>query len=336
MPTKSATNPTSVKKKSAPKTKRSTETTKDRKPTSIEPAPKKKASGKTVVTAPPKAKANPKTSSKGTAKPGGAKKVAKKKGGKKNKKTKISLSPWIALALVVAAFLGPYIYYNLTGHIGSYFGTHVPSEVRNMKFVVDISHHNDGKILWDSLYVMIESNGKTTDDFQKADKIQKLQYVIMKASEGESMKDVCFDDFWTKSGRSGLKRGAYHFFRSSKDPTVQAQNFISAVGPLMDRDLPPILDIETIHKGCSMQTLNENALTWLRIVEDYYGRRPIVYTSDSFLRDNLSYEIKEKYPLWIARYNNAFPKHGDWMMWQFTDKATVKGFAGKVDLSVMR
>ena len=134
--------------------------------------------------------------------------------------------------------------------------------------------------------------------------------------------------------KAGIRKGAYHFFRSSKDPVQQAKLFIRTVGNIGQDDLPPVLDIETIHKGCSRETLNSRALTWLKEVEKHYGRKPVVYSSAYFIRDILSKEIKEHYPIWVAHYEKDTPMHEGWHIWQFSDKAVVYGIEGYVDLNI--
>ena len=149
------------------------------------------------------------------------------------------------------------------------------------------------------------------------------------------MTDPKFEEYWTEAGKREYARGAYHFFRTSKDPLSQASHYISHVR-LRHSDLPPVLDVETLHRGCSREELNRNVLLWLETVEKHYGRKPIVYTSDSFAQDILSHDITSRYPMWIARYNESPPRFGDWAYWQFTDKALLHGASGYVDLSVIR
>lgn len=132
------------------------------------------------------------------------------------------------------------------------------------------------------------------------------------------------------------KARSLSFFRSSKDGKIQAELFIKTVGDLRFKDLPPVLDIETIHRGGSMKKLNEEALKWLETIEGHYGKKPIVYTGSSFARDWLSKRITDNYPVWIAHYEKDRPDFDDWTFWQFTDKAVVKGVPGPVDLSVMK
>ena len=253
----------------------------------------------------------------------------KRKSGRK-KGRKIRLSP-LALAAILGAVLAAILipHWILGGDRTT--GARVPEGYT--RYVLDVSHFNR-EIVWDSLKVAVDRNGRTTKNIREAREIRPLERVIIKATEGESMRDERFAASWEAAGKAGIPRGAYHFFRSSKDPLVQARNFTSTV-TLAHGDLPPVLDIETMHLGCSREQLNSAALAWLQAVEAHYGRIPIVYTSDSFARDNLDETITGHYPLWIARYNSAPPRTENWTLWQFSDKAVVYGVRGFVDLSVM-
>ena len=197
---------------------------------------------------------------------------------------------------------------------------------------IDISHFQT-HVEWDSLMVLTDGSRRTMRSMSMAKDIRPVSYVFIKATEGSSMKDKHFRKHWKEAGKKDIRRGAYHFFRSSKDPREQAENFIKTVGELRYKDLPPVLDIETIHSGCSHKTLNDKALTWLKIIEKHYGRKPIVYSSASFIEDILCDEIKGNYPIWVAHYETDTPRYKDWDFWQFTDKAVVHGIDGYVDLN---
>ncbi len=201
---------------------------------------------------------------------------------------------------------------------------------------IDISHNNAGPILWDSLRVMVDRSGRTVRNIEQARKVYPVKFVFIKATEGVSMRDPHFKSNWTEAGKRDFQRGAYHFFRSSRDGAIQARHFIETVGPLRHADLPPVLDIETIHRGCTNKLLNERALQWLKEVGNHYGRKPIVYTSDSFARDILSDEIKKNYPIWIAHYDTPLPYFMGWTYWQFTDRAWVYGMPEPVDMSIRK
>ena len=259
-------------------------------------------------------------------------KKGKKKPARRKKIRKWKVSPWLVaggLLLLAAGILYPYV---RSGRFAS-TGARIPPGAK--QFCVDLSHHND-RIVWDSLKVVVDRSGRTTKDLLHAKGIYPVSTVVLKATEGERMEDKRFAEYWEEAGKREYTRGAYHFFRSSKDPEKQAARYIASVR-LRHKDLPPVLDIETLHAGCSKEELNRKALVWLQAVEKHYGRKPIVYTSDSFARDILSPAITANYPMWIARYNQKEPRFTGWTLWQFTDQAVLYGAnGGYVDLSVIK
>ena len=260
---------------------------------------------------------------------------AKRPRRKKRKPKKVNIGVWTAVGIAASVILALAVMFISQGGGGGHeTGAKVPPG--DWRYGIDISHHNAGDIVWDSLYVLTDKRGKTIRDHHLAKDIRPVSFVFIKATEGVSMVDKDFKRNWQDAGRSGLRRGAYRFFRSSKDGEAQARLFIKTVGDLRFKDLPPVLDIETIHRGGSMKKLNEEALKWLETIEGHYGKKPIVYTGSSFARDWLSKRITDNYPVWIAHYEKDRPDFDGWIFWQFTDKAVVKGVPGPVDLSVMK
>ena len=255
---------------------------------------------------------------------------------RRKRKRKVKVPAWVAVA-AAALLLALAVGLPLLRHAGpaGEAGAALPP-IPFAELGIDVSHNNEGPILWDSLRVMVDRSGRTVKDLEKARKVYPVKFVFIKATEGVSMRDPKFKTYWAEAGKRDIQRGAYHFFRTSRDGAAQARKIIAADGQLRHGDLPPVLDLETIHRGCTYKLLNERALQWLREVEKHYGRKPIVYTSDSFARDILCDEIKEGYPIWIAHYGVDSPVHQGWTYWQFTDRALVYGLPEPVDLSIRR
>lgn len=251
---------------------------------------------------------------------------------KQKRAKKISVNSWCmagVLLLLLALICIPY----LKDKDSSDKGSRIPMGA--YAYGIDISHYQS-EIVWDSLMVLTDRNGRTIRSVTKAMEIKPVSFVFIKASEGISLKDKHFDKHWEHAGNSGIRRGAYHFFRSSKDPVLQANNYISTTGTLAYNDLPPVLDIETIHPGCSKEELNRKALIWLRTVEKHYGRKPVVYSSAHFIRDNLSKEITDNYRIWVAHYEESGPDYNEWDIWQCTDRGVIYGIKGHTDINVCR
>lgn len=209
-------------------------------------------------------------------------------------------------------------------------GTELPKG--EWSYGVDISHHQP-IVSWSNIKIYVDKDNKTVWRKKNSVKTLPVDYVIMKASEGETFKDWRFKKRWRKAQASGYKRGAYHFFRPNKEASVQAQNFIEQVGSIGQEDFPPILDVEQTD-GLPVEVVNKRALEWLQAMEKHYGRKPIVYANPHYLKNILSPQITQNYPIWVANYEVSRPSYKRWHMWQFTDRALVKG-VGCVDLNVM-
>ena len=70
-----------------------------------------------------------------------------------------------------------------------------------------------------------------------------IDYVFVRATMGESNKDIRFKQNWEGVRSINKIRGAYHYFRPNENSIKQAENFIKTVR-LTPGDLPPVLDIE--------------------------------------------------------------------------------------------
>lgn len=169
----------------------------------------------------------------------------------------------------------------------------------------------------------------------KAMKVKNIQlgFAFIKATEGIGNTDPWFNRNWKRAKDNGVVRGAYHFFISSKDGKMQAENFIDKV-ELKPGDFPPVLDIEQLN-GTSSAEIKKEAKEWLETVENYYNVKPIIYTNVDFYNRNLGGDF-DKYPLWIAHYYQPEqPRIGrGWVFWQHSDEGRVNGIVSKVDFNV--
>lgn len=188
-------------------------------------------------------------------------------------------------------------------------------------FGIDISHYQRREdIKWDSLSI--------------GNRSIPIEFVVLRATMGNRNTDKNFDHFWEKAREHHLIRGAYHFYRADEDPVVQANNYLANV-KLEEGDLLPILDIERIPKKKTREEFVSDLKVWLKIVEEAYGEKPILYTYYHYYRDNLKGDFDD-YPLWLANYNDVpAPSPGDdWDFWQFTENGIVYGINSKVDVDI--
>ncbi|MFP5288949.1 MAG: glycoside hydrolase family 25 protein [Thermoanaerobaculia bacterium] len=162
-----------------------------------------------------------------------------------------------------------------------------------------------------------------------------MSFAFAKATEGITYTDPQFAANWAGIRAAGLLRGAYHFFEANDDATAQAQHFLAMV-QLAAGDLPPVLDVETT-AGVSTEQIWSGVSTWLQVVEQATGRRPILYTAPGFWNAHQPDLALTRYPLWLADYA-AQPVLPDgwtsWLFWQHSQTGSVAGVTGAVDLDL--
>jgi lysozyme len=184
---------------------------------------------------------------------------------------------------------------------------------------VDVSNHQ-GDIDWPTL--------ARTD----------IAFAYIKATEGGDFRDRRFKANWEGARGAGLLRGAYHFFTQCRTGAEQARNFMAGV-PREAGALPPAVDLEHMGpctSGRQVTDLVGEVTTFLAMLQDHYGRRPILYTDVVFdgiyLWGHFAGET-----FWTRSI--AFPpqfRTDRWRIWQYHDCGRRAGIDGPVDLNAFR
>ena len=201
------------------------------------------------------------------------------------------------------------------------------SDIRNFQVLqkhqgkaigLDLSEYQ-GKIDWNSV--------------ENIDIEYPIEFVFIRATAGKDREDDQFEENWLGAKSRGIIRGAYHYYRPNENSLEQAKLFIKTV-KLKKGDLPPVLDIEKLPKGQSLDSLKIGLRRWLNAVEAHYKVKPIIYTGEKYYDDFLKKDFSD-YLFWIANYNFYREKiEEDWLFWQFTEKASVSGIRGNVDVNI--
>jgi len=176
---------------------------------------------------------------------------------------------------------------------------------------IDVSHHN-GPIDWEVLH----------------EHHPEIEFVYIRATVGLN-KDSKYEEYVNGVKQVGIKTGAYHYYWANRNSTVQFNNFKSRVKK-GDHNLIPVLDIEKPSKY-GPTNLRRGLSNWLKLAEEEYGVKPMIYTNLSFYNEYLRGYFNE-YPKWIAAYSRC-PSSVDWDMHQYSETGTVRGIKSNVDLN---
>ncbi|MDO7907175.1 glycoside hydrolase family 25 protein [Paenibacillus sp. JX-17] len=187
---------------------------------------------------------------------------------------------------------------------------------------IDVSHHQ-GTIDW----AAVREDGIT--------------FAFVKASQGQRFMDPQFVRNAQEAAQAGLLTGAYHFVDavSQSEARLEARHFAAVLqraGGAEAFMLPPVMDYENNPGSLKPDQITVVALAFLSELEQLTGRRPIVYTGNSFAA-NFGPALGA-YDLWIARYSSRPPTDTtawqSWNFWQYSDSGRVAGIRGNVDLNV--
>lgn len=170
---------------------------------------------------------------------------------------------------------------------------------------------------------------------------EDIDFAFIKATEGSSHIDVRFEENWERSGKTGLKRGAYHFFSFESEGAAQAEHFISVV-PKEEGMLSPVIDIEfygdRFYNRPDVEGTRKQLQSLLDRLEEHYGVKPLIYATESSYSTYIRGAFDE-YPLWIRNVyfspNMGMP--GKWTFWQYDSEAKLQGYSGEeehIDLNV--
>lgn len=161
-------------------------------------------------------------------------------------------------------------------------------------------------------------------------------FAFIRVSDGTTVPDSQFAANWDGAHKAGVLRGAYQYFRPDQNATAQADLMIAALRK--DRgELPPVIDVET-DGGKSPAAIERAVRTWVARVRDRLGVDPIVYTGPDFWTTKVASADLTTQALWLAHYTTNCPtvplQWREWTFWQFTDRGTVPGIEGPVDLDL--
>ncbi len=157
---------------------------------------------------------------------------------------------------------------------------------------------------------------------------QGIAFAFIKATEGTTLTDRCYQANAAGARAAGMPFGAYHFFTTTSPGRTQAENFIATIGA-DPGELPPVIDLEV--QG---EQVAEELAIMVAALEDAYGTAPILYVTGETYR----LYVEGRYPdcpVWIRSVYRA-PAVA-WTFWQYANRGRLEGYEGSepfIDLNV--
>jgi lysozyme len=163
------------------------------------------------------------------------------------------------------------------------------------------------------------------------------RFAFARATQGTGYADPTFVNNVTCAQQAGILVGAYHFFQLAMPAKEQARFFLNKLVNVK-LDLPAALDFEdstTMTKAAAASVVK----SWLDLVEQGTGRRPIIYTNANSWDTYIGAPVWVRdYQLWVANYTAAAEPYKpkcwtSWIFWQHSNTGQIPGISGNVDLN---
>lgn len=168
-----------------------------------------------------------------------------------------------------------------------------------------------------------------------------VSYVIIRIGYRGSTLGGLIDDANFKKNiegaqAAGLKIGVYFVTQAINDAEA-----VYEASMVLDRisgytiSYPVFLDVEASGgRGDKIDVATRTSVckTFCKTIQNA-GYTAGIYANKSWLTTKIDASQLTGYKIWVAQYNSTCTYTGSYSMWQYTDKGTIDGISGKVDLN---
>lgn len=191
---------------------------------------------------------------------------------------------------------------------------------------IDVSRYQD-RINWE----------KVADD--------EVEYAFIRLgirgyTEGEIMEDETFQDNIRGALKNDIDVGVYFFTQamSVEEAEEEAEFVLESIAPYRVK-YPVVIDIEAVTstKARSNELTREDRTEYCKAFCDKIreaGYTPMIYGNLKTFMLLLNIEELEDYDKWFAYYDESYYFPYDFKIWQYTNKGSVAGIKGDVDLNI--
>lgn len=157
---------------------------------------------------------------------------------------------------------------------------------------------------------------------------------------GKLVEDQYFEQNITGALSAGIKVGVYVYSQAVNEAEVleEAEMVLNKIAPYKV-ECPVVYDVEMVSGAAGrMNNLSVEERTNLtklfcETIQNA-GYKPMIYHNMEMGALRIQLEALEDYDKWFAYYNKNFYYPYDYKVWQYSDKGTVNGIQGDVDLNI--
>lgn len=177
-----------------------------------------------------------------------------------------------------------------------------------------------------------------TIDWEKVKNSGQVDFAIIRCGIGmdqTNQDDTQWENNTRECERLGIPYGTflYSYADTVEKARSEAQHVIRLVqGKNLTYPIYYDMEDNSVMNKIDSKTAGEIAQTFLNTLEANGYKNVAVYSSKSLFETKLTADIFNRYPRWVAHYNDTCGYQGSYHMWQYINKGQIDGITGNVDL----
>lgn len=177
-----------------------------------------------------------------------------------------------------------------------------------------------------------------TIDWEKVKNSGQVDFAIIRCGIGmdqTNQDDTQWENNTSECERLGIPYGTflYSYADTVEKARSEAQHVVRLVqGKNLTYPIYYDMEDNSVMNKIDSKTAGEIAQTFLNTLEANGYKNVAVYSSKSLFETKLTADIFNRYPRWVAHYNDTCGYQGSYHMWQYINKGQIDGITGNVDL----
>ena len=177
-----------------------------------------------------------------------------------------------------------------------------------------------------------------TIDWEKVKNSGQVDFAIIRCGIGmdqTNQDDTQWENNTSECERLGISYGTflYSYADTVEKARSEAQHVVRLVqGKNLTYPIYYDMEDNSVMNKIDSKTAGEIAQTFLNTLEANGYKNVAVYSSKSLFETKLTADIFNRYPRWVAHYNDTCGYQGSYHMWQYINKGQIDGITGNVDL----
>lgn len=181
------------------------------------------------------------------------------------------------------------------------------------------------------------SKYQSSIDWQKV-KSDGIKFAMLRCGTGyrhTGSTDTKFEQNYKNAKAAGIAVGAYFYsYAVNVEQAKKEAEYCLSIISGKSFEYPVVFDIEDkTQSNLGKSLISDICRAFCEKIKSA-GFIPCIYANKDWLENRIDDDCKSKYDVWLAQWSSKPTYTGNFTMWQYSSKGTVKGISGNVDMNI--